>query len=111
MIIRLLEPAAKNWLLAAAELRDPEGWSRFVPCHTQDSDRYNFESAVRQTASAKCQLIQCKDLQAPGVCVFEYDWSVDEEALLEHAMTVAELLGIELLIGAEPEPTGSRSAA
>jgi hypothetical protein len=42
-----------------------------------------------------------KDLLRSGISVFEYDWSVDEEAILEHAMEVATLLEAELVLGAE----------
>jgi len=101
MIIKLTNACASNWLLIADQLNDPEGWSRFVPCHPVDSDRSRFESLVAETAAYYVKLKACKHLLMRGRSAFEYDWEMEEETILGHAMEVAARLGIDLEIGDE----------
>jgi len=102
MIIRLTEPSsnnsANNWLLQAEGLRDPAGWTRFVPCHSADSDRFRFDATVRET-DPRVNLGHRKNLLDEGLSVFEYAWNVPEDVILEHAMKVADALGAELVLG------------
>lgn len=110
MQLRLLEPNARNWIIVAEELNDPQEWNRFVPCHTHDSERFLFESTVR-TLDASIKLAVCKELLTAGVCAFEYSWDTDEDALLQHAMKLADRLAVDLQIGDEPPAPTSKSAA
>ena len=102
MFVRLLEPYSKNgsnnWLIQAEGLRDPAGWTHFVPSHGVDSDRFLFEKAVKEVYP-KLPLTVCKHFLRAGLCCFEYDWLTPEEEILEHALHVAELLRIELVLG------------
>lgn len=102
MIVRLMEPTAAscacNWLLQAEGLRDPVGWTRFLPFHSTDSDRFRFDTTVRELHPGVKVLLR-KNLLDEGVSIFEYDWSVAEDVVLEHAMQVAESLGTELVLG------------
>ncbi len=98
MIIRLFQPPTKNWLLIAEQLDDPSTWDRFVPCHTTDSQRWQFECKVKE-AAGELTIKPCKDLMARGTSVFEYDWQIEEDDILSHAIKVAETLGFELLMG------------
>ena len=98
MLLRLIEPTTGcNWLLIAQGLRDPQGWSRFLPVGN-DSDRYRFEAAA-QRLDPDVFLRLRKNLLKEGVSALEYDWNVDEAAILEHAMGVAAVLGVELALG------------
>jgi len=101
MIIKLIQPPAKNWLLIAAELNDPPMWDRFVPCHTTESQRWQYESTVKiEAASTGLALKQCKEMLSKGVCVFEYNWEAADDDILLHAMQVADQLNVELTIEA-----------
>lgn len=101
MIIKLYQPPTRNWLLITEQLDDPENWDRFVPCHTAGSQRWQFECAAKQKAECNgLKLRLCKDLLARGLCVFEYDWNTQEDEILQHAMQVADMLGLELLMEA-----------
>jgi hypothetical protein len=112
MFVRLIEPcsvtAANNWMLTAEELDDPAGWSRFHPFTSEDSERTRFERCVReQPLHPKPAL--CKTLLRAGLSVFEYDWELCDDAILEHAMAVAEYFGVELAVGGNPFK-GNRAA-
>lgn len=110
MQIRLIEPALKNWLLVAEGLNDPQGWNRFVPCHDHNSERFLFEGIARETTTIKLNL--CKDLLVAGSCTFEYAWDTCEDEVLEHAISIAEKLGVELFIGVDfPLHPVARTAA
>ena len=99
MLIRLMEPDPKNnWLLRAECLKDPGGWTRFQPFHAPDSDRARFEGTVANLAAPNGVKLR-KELARYGLSVFEYEWSQDEEAILEHALRVAETLSVELVLG------------
>src|SRR5580658_7723889 len=98
MIIKIVQPPTNNWLLIADQLNDPETWSRFVPCHTNDSERYLFETTVR-SGDCATKLKARKELMFRGRSVFEYDWQMDESDILAHAMQIADQLGSELTIG------------
>ena len=112
MIIKLFQPTTKNWLLIAEQLDDPATWDRFVPCHTSDSQRWNFDSTVKTQASS-CGLIlkPCKDLLTRGISVFEYDWNSADDDILMHAMQVAETLQVELSMEAPTASISKSSAA
>jgi hypothetical protein len=111
MIITLIQPPTKNWILVADQLDDPATWDRFVPCHTTDSQRWLFDCTVKEQAAGNgLKLKPCKDLIRKGASVFEYDWNTLEDDILLHAMQVAEMLGIDLMMSA-PETAGSSSAA
>ena len=103
MIIILINPPARNWLLVASQLDDPQGWTRFVPCHTVESQRYQFESTVKES-SAVLKPKLCQNLLSHGRSVFEYDWETDEDAILAHAMEIAERLDSELRFGEPADP-------
>ncbi|MBC7998032.1 MAG: hypothetical protein IAF58_08830 [Leptolyngbya sp.] len=110
MQIRLIEPQLKNWLLVAEGLNDPQGWNRFVPCHDHNSERFLFEGSARETTAIKLNL--CKELLVAGSCSFEYSWDTAEDDVLEHAMDIAEKLGVELIIGVDvPLHPHTRAAA
>jgi hypothetical protein len=96
MIIRLIQPPTKNWLLIAEQLDDPSMWDRFVPCHTADSQRWRFDCVVKESCSTTVKLKPCKEMLTRGVSVFEYDWNAGEDDILAHAMQVADLLGLDL---------------
>ena len=104
MIIKMYQPPSKNWLIIAERLNDPAAWDRFVPCHTADSERWQFECAVKEAAANGLSLKPCKDLLKRGTSVFEYDWNTEEDDILQHAMQVAEMLNLELRM---EEPTTS----
>lgn len=110
MIIKLFLPQTRNWILAAEQLDDPTGWDRFVPCHSQTSQRWQFENTVKDLAQSMsqdgvCQLKPCKDLLARGTSVFEYIWDMEEDDILSHALLVADSFGLDLLM--EPLETAS----
>jgi len=108
MIIKLFQPPARNWLLSAEQLDDPRTWDRFVPCHTTDSKRWQFDHAVKELAVTNGVLLKpCKDLLTRGVSVFEYDYNAEEDQILEHALQVCETLELDLIVGSSPEPTHS----
>jgi hypothetical protein len=109
MIIKLFQPPTKNWLLIAEQLNDPPTWDRFVPCHTTESERWQFDSSVKEEAAANgLKLKPCKELLSRGVSVFEYDWNTPDDDILHHAMEVADLLQLALLM--EAPATQSRSS-
>jgi hypothetical protein len=109
MIIRLYQPPTKNWLLVAEQLDDPPTWDRFVPCHTTQSQRWQFECAVKEKAAENGLKLQpCKEMLCCGLGVFEYDWNSNDDDILSHAMLVAESFGLEL---AMESPAGTYSAA
>ena len=66
MIIKLFQPPSKNWLLIAEQLDDPATWDRFIPTHSPESQRAQFESCVEQTAESKLKLKPCKELLKRG---------------------------------------------
>jgi hypothetical protein len=103
MIIKLIQPPAHNWLIIADQLNDPETWTRFIPCHTADSERYKFETVIRTTCDDSITLKPSKELMKRGRCVYEYDWQVNETDILMHAMQVAEQLGMELDVAGSAE--------
>jgi len=108
MIIKLFQPPTKNWLLIAEQLNDPPTWDRFVPCHTEDSQRSHFDCAVKaEAAGSGLTLKSCKELLMRGVSVFEYDWNTQDDDILSHAMCVAEKLQLELVMSAPTAPSGS----
>ncbi len=96
MIIRLFQPASKNWLIVAEQLDDPATWDRFLPCHTAESERWSFDCTVKEAAGDFVRLLPCKDLIRRGTSAFEYDWNTEEDFVLSHAMQVARKLGLEL---------------
>ena len=107
MIIKLIQPPSRNWLIIAEKLDDPSGWDRFLPCHTVSSERWCFDSKVKEKALGKLTLKPCKDFLKVGTSVFEYSWDAEEADILIHAMEVAESLGLDLLLGCEAECTNS----
>jgi hypothetical protein len=108
MIIKLFHHPSKNWLVVADNLNDPIDWTRFAPCHTTASERWQFECAVKQQATANgLSLKVCKDLLKRGVCLFEYDWNTNDDDILKHAVQVAESLNLALQL---EEPTTSNAA-
>ncbi len=110
MIIKLFQPPTKNWLLIAEQLDDPKNWDRFIPCHTVTSERYRFDCTVKQSTNDGLKLKSCKDLLKRGTSIFEYDWAVEEDVILSHAIQIAEVFGMELSMEA-PSPNNSRTAA
>ena len=108
MIVRLVEPCSvtttNNWMLTAEGLNDPAGWSRFHPFSAVDSERSCFDRAVRENSPLLGPVL-CKTLLRPGLSVFEYHWELDDDAILEHAMTVASQVGVELSVGGSPFQT------
>jgi hypothetical protein len=110
MIIKLFQPPTKNWLLIAEQLDDPQTWDRFIPCHTVTSERWLFDCTVKQSTNDQLKLKSCKDLLKRGTSIFEYDWTVDEDVILGHAIQIAEKFGVELSMEA-PAPNNSRTAA
>lgn len=98
MLVRLVEPCNNNWILMAEGLNDPAHWTRFSPFSGKDSDRTRFDEAVR-ACPLDVQPVPCKSLLREGRSAFEYDWSLTEEAILEHSLQVAEALGLELQLG------------
>ena len=107
MIIKLIQPPTRNWLIIAEQLDDPSGWDRFLPSHTVSSERWCFDSTVKQKASGKLNLKPCKDLLKSGTSVFEYSWEAEEGDILMHAMEVAESMGHHLLLGTEAQGASS----
>jgi hypothetical protein len=110
MIIKLFKPATRNWLIIAEQLDDPQMWDRFIPCHTVTSERWLFDCAVKQSCHGEMLLRSCKELLKRGTSVFEYDWIVDEEEILGHAILIAEKFGLELSME-EPASDTKRAAA
>ena len=96
MIIKLFHPAFNNWLIVAEELDDPKVWDRFLPCHTIQSERWKFDTTVKELAETKVKLAPCRSYLKRGMSAFEYDWNSDEEDVLDHAMRVADVFGLEL---------------
>jgi len=111
MIIKLFQPPTKYWLLVAEQLDDPAVWDRFLPSHTHDSQRWQFDCTVKQTAGASLSLKPCKELLKRGTSAFEYDWTTEEDTILEHAMQVAETLGLDLLMEMPASDGSGRHAA
>lgn len=118
MIIKLFLPQTKNWILAAEQLDDPTGWDRFVPCHSQTSQRWQFEMTAKEIAETiskdhLCQLKPCKDLLVRGTSVFEYSWDMEEDDILSHALLVADSFSLDLLMAPleTASNTGGRHAA
>jgi hypothetical protein len=83
--------------LIADQLNDPESWSRFVPCHSSESERYLFESTVR--GAGESLLKARKELMSRGRSVYEFDWQMSETDILTYATELAERLAAELVIG------------
>ena len=108
MILRLFQPPSKNWLLVAEQLDDPQSWDRFLPCHTAESQRWQFDCMTKKLAQGQVKLKLCNELLKRGTSVFEYDWQTDEDEILAHAMEVSEGLNAELLMDA-PTPGNSSS--
>src|ERR1700733_8785917 len=104
MIIRLVQPPTKNWILLAEQLDDPATWDRFIPCHTVSSQRWTFDCAVKEAAGKTVVLKPCKDMLKCGTSAFEYDWNTEEDEILSHAMQVAENLHLELIMSAPTSP-------
>ena len=101
MIIKLFHPPANNWLLVAEQLDDPANWDRFIPCHTIDSQRWQFDSTVKHTAAVSALKVKpCKELLVRGMSVFEYDWECDDDLILAHAIHMAEHFDTDLLLEA-----------
>ena len=113
MIIKLFQPPTTNWILIAEQLDDPPTWDRFIPSHTATSERWRFDCLAKDTATDfQVKVKPCKEMLKRGTSVFEYDWETAEGDILCHAMQVADMLGVELLIGAPTTPTTSgRTAA
>ena len=109
MIIKLFQPAFNNWLIIAEELDDPKVWDRFLPCHTVESERWKFDSTVKALANPSLKITVCRNYLRRGVSVFEYDFNSEENDVLEHAMCVAEAMGLELNFG--PLSTSGKYAA
>jgi hypothetical protein len=101
MIIKLFQPPARNWLLIAEDLKDPDTWDRFVPTHSPNSERFAFDKVVAQTAGNSITLKVYKDLLKRGSSAYEYAWDTDQEIVISHALNVADALGADLEI-AEP---------
>lgn len=104
MLVRLFQPPTKNWLIVAEQLDDPPTWDRFLPCHTSDSQRWKFDCAVKEAAGDFVRVSACKDMIKRGTSAFEYDWNIEEDYILSHAMKVAEILGLDLVMGAPTTP-------
>ncbi len=51
-------------------------------------------------AGEQIKLKVCKDLLKRGSSAYEYDWDIEEDVILSHAIQVAESLGVNLEIGA-----------
>ncbi len=96
MIIKLFHPAFNNWLIVAEELDDPKVWDRFLPCHTVQSERWKFDTTVKELADSKLKLTLCRNFLKRGTSAFEYDWNAEETDVLDHAIRVAEELGLDL---------------
>jgi hypothetical protein len=109
MIIMLINPPIRNWLLIGDQLNDPQDWTRFVPCHSANSDRYLFDSTVKEMSSG-IKIKLCPNLLSRGRSVFEYDWETDEAVILAHALSIAEKIDAELSFGEQTDPLW-RSAA
>jgi hypothetical protein len=92
--------------LVAEQLDDPPTWDRFLPCHTVDSERSKFECAVKEATGDFVKVALCKDLTRRGTSVFEYDWTIEEDFVLSHAMQVAHRLGLELVMESPATPVG-----
>ena len=90
----------RHWFLTATELAGDEG---FQPHDGQtinwEGERVRFNTAVRsirdQTDNLRYALFN--QWLWPGTSGWEY-WKDDEEAILAHALAVAERLGCELEI-------------
>jgi hypothetical protein len=104
MILKLYQPAFNNWLLIAEDLDDPSVWDRFLPCHTVESERWKFENTVKNLAGPNLKLALCRAYLRRGVSVFEYDWTMEEGDILDHAVRVADSFGIELLFSPPNSP-------
>lgn len=105
MIVRLIEPCTltpnNNWMLSAEGLNDPMDWSRFHPVNGDSLERAKFERVVRTQGQSE-SLTLCKKLLRRGLCVFEYGWNMSIDAILEHAIAVAESFQLELVVGGNP---------
>src|ERR1700730_16751313 len=100
MLIRICQASAGNWLLIAENINDPQEWTRFLPCHQADSERFKFDSTVKQSLDKTPYAVRlCKPMLVRGKSVHEYEWTMPEEDILAHAMDIAETLHVELLIG------------
>lgn len=118
MIIKLYLPQTKNWILAAEQLDDPISWDRFVPCHTQTSQRWQFENTAKMLSEKIsqehfCKIKPCKELLSRGTSVFEYNWEMEEDDILAHALLVADSLELDLLmepLTATSEPADRHAA-
>jgi len=108
MIIKLFQPPAKCWLLIAEQLDDPPTWDRFLPCHSNTSERWQFDFVAKEAAGSDVKIKPCKELLKRGTSIFEYDWEAEEGDILCHAIQVADTLGLELLMDA-PATVGSSS--
>jgi hypothetical protein len=98
MIIKLFQPPTHNWLIIAEQLDDPPTWDRFVPCHSAESQRWKFDSAVKDAAGNGLTVKPHKNMLARGVSAFEYDWNAGDDDVLQHAIQVADTLGLELSV-------------
>jgi hypothetical protein len=96
MLIKLFQSQSSNWLLMAEHLDDPPTWDRFVPSHNLNSERSNFDKIVISTAGNSIKIKVYKQLLKCGSSAYEYEWDTDEEAIISHAIQVAEDLKVDL---------------
>jgi hypothetical protein len=100
MLVRICQSSAGSWLLIGDQLNDPEDWTRFLPCHSANSERFKFDAAVKQSSDKlPFKLSASKTLMVWGRSVYEYDWRVGDDELLAHAMQIAEGFNVELFLG------------
>lgn len=100
MIVRIGQSSTGIWLLIGDQLNDPADWTRFLPCHGADSERFKFDVAVKQSSGKlSFKLNANKTLMVSGKSVYEYDWRIADDQILEHAMEIADIFGVELMLG------------
>ncbi len=103
MILSLTRTTTGSWLLCAYELNDSENWSRFVPSPANSQpDRNQFVKSVELACTETVKMHPRKEMHIRGRCVFEYNWEMSEDTILNHAMAVAADLNLELQIGELP---------
>ncbi len=105
MIIKLFQPPRGNWLIIAEQLQDPATWDRFVPCHAHNSDRSMFDKLVAEKSDQSTRLKVCKELLKRGSSAYEYQWDTEEDAIISHALEVADALGVSLEVEAPGQKT------